>query len=69
MMKTDRLTVKYHGDVVGVLSLTPDDRSLAFEYDPYWIADGFSISPLELPLRKGLFLAKPSPFLWKLRCV
>ena len=62
MMKTDRLTVKYHGDVVGVLSLTPDDRSLAFEYDPYWIADGFSISPLELPLRKGLFLAKPSPF-------
>jgi serine/threonine-protein kinase HipA len=26
------------------------------------LADGFSISPLELPLRPGLFLAKPSPF-------
>ena len=63
MMKTDRLTVKYHGDVVGVLSLTPDDRSLAFEYDPYWIADGFSISPLELPLRKGLFLANRHRFM------
>lgn len=58
----DRLTVKYHEEVVGVLSLTPDDRCLAFEYDPHWIAEGFSISPLELPLRAGLFLAKPTPF-------
>ena len=34
---------------------------MAFEYDPHWIADGFSISPLELPLKTGLFLAKPTP--------
>lgn len=62
MKKIDRLTVKYHEEVVGVLSLTPDDKCLAFEYDPHWIAEGFSISPLELPLRAGLFLAKPMPF-------
>ena len=61
MNKIDRLTVKYHNEVVGVLSLTPDDKRLAFEYDSQWIAEGFSISPLELPLKSGLFLAKLTP--------
>lgn len=61
MKKIDRLTVKYHNEVVGVISLTPDDKCLAFEYDSRWIADGFSISPLELPLKSGLFLAKSAP--------
>ncbi len=61
MNKIDRLTVKYHDNVVGTISLTPDDKRLAFEYDPHWIAEGFSISPLELPLQSGLFLAKPTP--------
>lgn len=58
----DRLTVKYHDRTVGTLSLTPDNKLCAFEYDSSWLADGFSISPLELPLRQGLFIAKPQPF-------
>ena len=62
MNKIDRLTVKYHSEIVGVISLTPDDKRLAFEYDPRWLAEGFSISPLELPLKTGLFLAKATPF-------
>ena len=66
MTKIDKLTVRYHGEVVGVISLTPDDKRLAFEYDPHWIADGFSISPLELPLKTGLFLAKPTRHLCQL---
>ena len=61
MDKIDKLTVRYHDDVVGVISLTPDDKRLAFEYNPHWIAEGFSISPLELPLKSGLFLAKQTP--------
>ena len=61
MIGIDRLTVKYHGEIVGVISLTPDDKRLAFEYDSRWLAEGFSISPLELPLKAGLFLAKPTP--------
>ena len=62
MKSIDRLTVKYHNRVVGILSLTPDDKFCAFEYDKSWLVDGFSISPLELPLRQGLFIAKPQPF-------
>ena len=62
MMKIELLNVKYHDRIVGMLSLTPDNKLCAFEYDRSWLADGFSISPLELPLRPGLFLAKPSPF-------
>ena len=30
--------------------------------DKSWLADGFSISPLELPLKSGIFVAKPQPF-------
>lgn len=61
-MKTDKLMVKYHDRVVGTLTLTPDDRLCAFEYDSAWLSDGFSISPLELPLRAGLFIARHQPF-------
>ncbi len=61
-MNTERLTVKFHSRTVGRLSLTPDNRLCAFEYDAGWLFDGFSISPLELPLREGLFIAKPRPF-------
>ena len=61
-MKIEALKVKYHGQDVGKLSLTPDNRLCAFEYNRGWIATGFSISPLELPLKKGLFIAKPQPF-------
>lgn len=62
MKKIELLKVKYHDQTVGMLSLTPDNKLCAFEYDKSWLSDGFSISPLELPLRPGLFLAKPTPF-------
>lgn len=56
------LSVEYADRRVGVLSLTPDDHLCTFEYDKQWLADGFSVSPLELPLRPGIFIAKPQPF-------
>ena len=64
-MKTDKLMVKYHDRTVGTLTLTPDDRLCAFEYDSAWLSDGFSISPLELPLKAGLFIAKHQPLIIK----
>lgn len=62
MMKIDKLTVKFREEKVGTLSLTPDNRLCAFEYAREWLMNGFSISPLELPLKSGLFIAKPTPF-------
>ncbi|WP_305151223.1 HipA N-terminal domain-containing protein [uncultured Dubosiella sp.] len=54
-MKT--LQVFYKERKVGTLAQGSDHR-IAFEYDPDWIRDGFSISPLSLPLRPGVFLPK-----------
>lgn len=47
---------------VGTLSYTPDSRQCVFEYSRSWLATGFSISPLELPLQPGVFVAKHTPF-------
>lgn len=60
-MNIEKLIVRYHDEIVGTISLTPDDKRLAFEYDSHWIASGFSISPLELPLKPNVFLANPTP--------
>ena len=62
MKKTEKLKVMFRGQAVGTLSLTPDNRMNVFEYDKSWLANGFSISPLELPLKPGVFIAKPQPF-------
>lgn len=62
MKKFDRLTVKIHNQTVGSLTLTNDGRLCVFEYDSRWLAEGFSISPLDLPLRREAFVAKPHPF-------
>jgi serine/threonine-protein kinase HipA len=62
MTHTTRLTVKYLGSAVGVMSLSPGGRCCTFEYDRQWLVDGFSISPLELPLKPGAFIANPQPF-------
>ena len=56
------LSVGYADRTVGTLSLTPDNHLCTFEYDKQWLADGFSVSPLELPLHQGIFIAKPQPF-------
>ena len=45
MKEIDKLTVKYHDRRVGILSLTPDDKLCAFEYDKEWLVDGFSLRP------------------------
>lgn len=62
MRKTEKLNVTFRGRIVGLLSLAPDDRRNVFEYEKSWLADGFSISPLELPLKRGVFVAMPQPF-------
>lgn len=62
MKKIETLLVKYHQENVGKLSLSADKRLCAFEYDGQWLTEGFSISPLDLPLKPGTFIAKSTPF-------
>lgn len=52
--------VSYKGRPVGKLAAT-SEGPLAFEYDNEWLAKGFSISPLSLPLTPGVSVAKPEP--------
>ena len=61
MRNIQSVSVMYHGRKVGTLSM--GSRSVCqFEYDKNWLADGFSISPLKLPLKAGLFTADYMPF-------
>ena len=55
------LNVFLHQDFLGRLALTPEGLC-AFEYAPEFLTKGFSISPFYLPLRPGLFIARPEPF-------
>lgn len=55
------VSVMYHNRKVGTLSMG-SHSCCQFEYDTTWLRDGFSISPLQLPLKAGLFSAKWQPF-------
>jgi serine/threonine-protein kinase HipA len=57
----DLLRVCLDEKTVGRLAMAPDGRCV-FEYDAQWVESGFSISPFYLPLRQGVFTAKPDPF-------
>lgn len=61
MNSINQIEVIYDKRQVGRLALTKD-KLCAFEYSADWQNRGFSISPFELPLKSGVFIAKPSPF-------
>ena len=49
------LEVYYHDSLVGYLAQTPD-HLVAFQYSDDWLRNGFSISPLSLPLSNNVFV-------------
>ncbi len=53
--------VWWNDRLVGRLALTREGLC-AFEYSAEQLASGISISPFELPLRSGVFIAKSRPF-------
>ena len=61
MNNIKQIEVIYDNRLVGRLALTKEGLC-AFEYSVEWIGSGFSISPFELPLQNGVFIAKPRPF-------
>lgn len=56
-----KLDVFYKQRFVGTLAETREGLA-AFEYDKNWLVNGFPISPLKLPLKNGVFIAKREPF-------
>lgn len=42
--------VQFSGVDVGTLAITDDSPWISFEYDAAWVAEGFSLSPLHMPL-------------------
>ena len=61
MSRITQIEVLYNHRPVGRLALTKEGVC-AFSYAAEWLDGGFSISPFELPLRSGIFMAKPRPF-------
>lgn len=55
------LQVFYNEKLVGTLALRSDNLC-AFEYDTEWQQHGFSISPIILPLKPGVFTSHWLPF-------
>lgn len=61
MSSLRQIEVIYGNRPVGRLALTKEGLC-AFEYSAEWLGSGFSISPFELPLRSGVFIAESRPF-------
>ncbi|MCC8101326.1 MAG: type II toxin-antitoxin system HipA family toxin [Clostridiales bacterium] len=56
-MEKRALSIFFEGQKVGTLASTTNHLT-AFEYDVSWLQNGFSISPLSLPLRREVFVPK-----------
>lgn len=61
MNEINRLAVYYDNRQVGTMAWY-NNAIAVFEYTTEWLADGFSISPLSLPLEKKVFVPKPNTF-------
>lgn len=53
--EVQKLNVKYNEKLVGYLMVL-DNLDIAFQYDDDWIQNGFSISPLSLPLSRKIYI-------------
>lgn len=52
--------VKYNGRPAGYLAVV--EEGIAFQYDPEWLRDGFSLSPFSLPLEGKVFIDRKDNF-------
>lgn len=59
--KVTSLTVKYSDLIVGYLVET-SEGNIVFQYDDNWVLNGFSISPLSLPLGQKVYISKNDIF-------
>ena len=57
-----KIKVLYRNEPVGTLQMDPTSGVCVFEYDKPWLANGFSLSPTELPLQNGLIYGNKDLF-------
>lgn len=57
-----KINVFYRSEFVGTIGMDPGTHICIFEYDKGWLSNGFSLSPTELPLKNGLFVADQDLF-------
>lgn len=57
MVDVKKIQVQYRNLPVGILQMDASRGVCVFEYEKSWLADGFSLSPTELPLQSGLMYA------------
>lgn len=62
MIDIKKINVLLRDEPVGTLQRDPANGVCVFEYDTGWLANGFSLSPTELPLQSGLFYADKDKF-------
>ena len=62
MIDIKKINVLLRDKPVGTLQRDPANGVCVFEYDKGWLANGFSLSPTELPLQSGLFYADKDKF-------
>ena len=60
--QVNKITVFHNSDLVGILQMASDGRMCVFEYSREWLAKGFTLSPLELPLTPGIVFSEPDKF-------
>ena len=56
-----KVCVTYNGRIVGYLAPL-DPQKIGFQYADEWIKDGFSVSPLSLPLSKEVYVSEKDYF-------
>lgn len=62
MIDVKKINVLLRDEPAGTLQRDPANGVCVFEYDKGWLANGFSLSPTELPLQSGLFYADKDKF-------
>lgn len=60
-MKTNA-EVKLWGTTIGAVSLDDQNRTAEFEYNPSFIQSGIQLSPLVMPLKKGIYRFPDLPY-------
>ena len=61
ILKVKKLSVYYRNHLVGLLAETSTNK-FGFQYDENWVTNGFSISPISLPLQPKIFYSPSNHF-------